>query len=193
MRRKLELLSKLDTKWAGCELCDLARSRRRIVHWRGAPGAPLAIIGEAPGESEDEQGLPFVGASGRLLDEMLRDAGLDAGEQTFIVNMVGCRPPGNRTPEREEVKACSPRLDRLLEIAAPKALLLMGSVAAKLAGVGSVTGHRGLITYVDLLGTDDRLRQWPAVITYHPAYVLREYLRRGSVVNDINLVKTLAF
>src|SRR5262249_3576508 len=90
-----------------------------------------------------------------------------------IANIVGCRPPGNRWPEREEIKACAPRLQFMLRIVRPRALLLLGATAARLAGVQSVRANRGEVTSVDVLCYDDEGRSWPAVVTWHPSFTMR--------------------
>jgi uracil-DNA glycosylase family 4 len=179
MSLRLRLLDEVERQWRSCRRCDLAKYRQRVVTWRGNPDAPLFIIGEGPGADEDEQGLPFVGASGRLLDKLLERASLGPND-VFISNMVGCRPPGNRTPEREELKACAPRLQQLLRIIRPKTLLLLGATAARLAGVTSVLAHRGSKTEVDVLCYDGEVRSWDAVVTWHPAFLIRSGGQSGD-------------
>jgi len=169
---RLKLLDKLEEQWKGCERCDLSRSRARIVHWRGSPDAPLFVIGEAPSAAEDAEGLPFVGGSGQMLDLILKQAGL-GNEHVFMANVVGCRPPGGRMPEREEAKACVSRLQVMLRIVRPRALLLLGSGGARLAGIQSVAANRGQITSVDMRCYDGEIRSWPAVVTWSPAFVMR--------------------
>jgi uracil-DNA glycosylase family 4 len=169
---KLQLLDQLASEWSGCKRCDLSGSRSKVVNWRGDPGAKLFLIGEAPGADEDALGLPFVGAPGRLVDELLKRTGLQPSD-VFIANAVGCRPPGNRPPERDEIRACAPRLQMMLRIVRPRALLLLGATAARLAGVTSVLAHRGDGHQVDVLCDDGEVRSWPAVITWHPAFLMR--------------------
>lgn len=169
---RLRMLDKLEEQWKGCERCDLSRSRARIVHWRGRPDAPLFVIGDAPGPAEDDEGLPFVGAHGHMLDLILKQAGL-GNEHVFMSNVVGCLPPGGRAPEREEVRACASRLQVMLRIVRPRVLLLLGSGAAKLAGVQSVAVSRGQVTSVDVRCYDGEIRSWPAVVTWSPALVMR--------------------
>lgn len=168
---KLKLLDKVEEQWKGCERCTLSKSRARIVHWRGSPEAPLFLIGEAPGADEDAAGRPFVGRAGRMLDLLLREAGL-SNEDVFMTNTVACRPPG-RWPEDDEMKACRPRLQTLLRIVRPGALLLMGSKALALAGLQSVRLERGKPTSVDMMCYDGKIRSWPAVPTWSAAFVAR--------------------
>lgn len=192
---KLKLLDQVAAAWDGCTRCDLAASRNKIVHWRGDPNARLAIIGEGPGAHEDEQGLPFVGSAGRLVDELLKRAGLTPSD-VFIVNMVGCRPPGKRWPERDEIKACSPRLEMMLRVVRPRALLLLGATAARLAGITAVMSHRGKRVDVDVLCADGKVRSWPAIATLNPDYVIRTGGTRGetfqAVLGDVQEAWKLA-
>lgn len=192
---KLKLLDVHERAWSDCQKCDLSASRRKVVTWRGDPGAKLFIIGEGPGADEDEQGLPFVGPAGRLVDELLKRAELQPSD-VFIANMVGCRPPGNRMPDRDELKACAPRLQQMLRIVRPRALLLLGGTAARLAGITAVMSHRGSASQVDILCYDGEVRSWPAIATLHPAYVLRTGGTRGetfqAVLSDVQAAWKLA-
>lgn len=179
MSLRLRMLDEVERQWRSCQRCALAEHRQRVVTWRGNADAPLFIIGEAPGADEDEQGLPFVGTSGRLLDKLLERASLTPND-VFIGNMIGCRPMGNRTPERDELKACAPRLQMMLRIVRPRVLLLLGATAAKLAGVTSVLAHRGSKTEVDVLCYDGKVRSWDAVVTWHPAFLTRSGGQHGD-------------
>jgi len=173
-RTKLyRLLDRLESEWRGCTACALSAQRRKLVHWRGNPQASLCVIGEAPGADEDAVGQPFVGKSGRLLDELFREVGIDPVEDVFVINTVACRPPGNRAPEPEERAACSPRFQALLKYNNPRCLLLLGSTAAKLAGIRSVTASRGDRVSVDCYCYDGEIREWAAIATFHPSYLLR--------------------
>ena len=188
-------LDALEATWRDCDGCQLCHQRRHVVQWRGNPQARLCLIGEAPGEAEDAQGLPFVGRSGQLLDELLREAGLDPAEDVFVINTVACRPPGNRAPEREEIKACSSRFQALLKYSEPGCLLLLGATAARLAGIRSITASRGERTTVELFCYDEEIREWPALATFHPAYLLRSGATgplRGKVVGDIRAAEEIA-
>lgn len=171
-KRRLGLLDKLESAWRDCDACALSVRRNRVVHWRGAATAPLLLVGEAPGADEDKRGLPFVGQAGRVLDEMLTAQGLDVTRDVFITNTVACRPPGNRTPTREEVAACLPRRQRLFDIIEPRCVLLLGLTAAQaVAGVTSIGTWRGQELVVRV--GPGRPRDCPAVVTWHPSYLLR--------------------
>ncbi len=157
---------------AGCTQCHLAQGRTKFVFGSGSAGAPVMVIGEAPGQEEDEQGLPFVGAAGKLLTTMLAAIGLDRSTDVFITNVLKCRPPENRNPETTETLACLPLLRRQIEIIRPKALLLLGRIAAHslLNITDSIAKMRSKV--LDYQGI-------PVMVIYHPAALLRtaEYKR----------------
>ncbi len=149
-----------------CRKCGLSRIRRKMVFGAGNAAASLMIIGEAPGEDEDRQGLPFVGLAGQLLTKMLGAIDLDRQKDTFITNILKCRPPGNRNPEDSEILSCRPIVEQQIEIISPKAILLLGRIAAHelLKTKESIARLRTQIhTYKDI----------PTVVTYHPAALLR--------------------
>lgn len=162
----MELLS------AGCTKCPLGATRTKYVFGSGNADASVVIIGEAPGQEEDEQGLPFVGPAGKLLTKMLAAINLDRTNDVFITNVLKCRPPQNRNPSTEEIMACLPLLKRQIDILKPKAILLLGKIAANA-----------------LLCTNDSIAKMrrhefsyngiPAAVTYHPAALLHnaEYKR----------------
>jgi uracil-DNA glycosylase len=168
---KLRLLDAVEAQWNGCTRCVLSRSRSHVVHWRGSPVAPLFVIGDAPSADEDAEGLPFVDASGRLLDLLLKEAGL-SNNDVFMTNMVACSPHG-RGPEPEEVRSCSERLQASLRIVRPGAILLLGHGPARLAGLRTVVASRGQVTSVDLPCYDGKIRSWPAVVTWSPSFLRR--------------------
>lgn len=181
--KELDILRALEAHYTGCRACALHASRTKLVHMRGSLRAKLFIVGEAPGADEDAQGIPFVGESGRKLDEALKLAGLDRAEDVFITNTVACRPPGNRNPSRGEIRECAGRLHRLLRLVEPRAVLLLGAVAARMMGVSSVKQWHGMVSEWEVIMTDGSgdvssavARTWPAVCTWHPAYVLRSGL-----------------
>ncbi len=154
---------------SGCERCALAGSRTRVVFGAGNSDADLMFVGEAPGAQEDQQGLPFVGRAGGLLNELL--AGIDmTREDVFIANVLKCRPPGNRDPQPDEIESCSPYLDRQVELIQPKVVGTLGNFATKLL-TGSRTGItkvRGT-TQVHVLGG----RAVYIMPLLHPAAALR--------------------
>jgi DNA polymerase len=164
-------LSDLAAAIAGFDGCPLKAGAKQAVFSRGSPGAPLMIIGEAPGAEEDSQGLPFVGRAGKLLDLMLAAAGL--AERAFITNTVFWRPPGNRTPTATEQAVCAPFLERAIALAQPKALLLVGGASAKFLlgkpeGILSLRGR-----WFEWRSADESL-EIPALPTLHPAFLLRQ-------------------
>ena len=186
MVNRLEVLSRLESEYTGCRRCPLHASRNKLVHWRGSPDARLFIIGEAPGADEDAAGVPFVGPAGRKLDEALEMAGVDRSEQVFIANVVACRPPGSRNPARGEIRECAPRLHSMLELVKPKVVVLMGSVASKMAGVVLFNSWRGAVTEMELVVASGKIRRWTAICTWHPAYILR------SGVDEPAMTRTFA-
>lgn len=143
-------LSELAREASGCELCpQLVESRTQVVFGSGPADAKLMLVGEAPGASEDREGLPFVGASGRLLDLLLEGIGL-AREQVFIANVLKCRPPENRDPRPDEVSNCSPWLERQLELVDPAVVVTLGNFATRLlrgdpAPIGKVRGRPEIV------------------------------------------------
>ncbi len=168
-----------------CSLCPLHARRTRIVADRGDPKARVLLVGEAPGAEEDRAGLAFVGRSGRLLDAVLDEAGMDPGRDVLIANVVKCRPPGNRPPAAAEAEACLPFLRRQIELVAPRVLVLLGATAAK----HLLPGESGGLT--SRAGKLFRRPGYPAadlLITFHPAYALRNPRRRPDMVRHLALV-----
>ncbi|HVZ19343.1 MAG TPA: uracil-DNA glycosylase [Terriglobales bacterium] len=164
-----------------CTRCRLhAQGRKQIVFGVGNPEADLMFVGEGPGADEDQQGEPFVGRAGQLLNKMIEAMGLKR-EQVYIANVVKCRPPGNRTPERDECDTCSPFLYRQIDVIKPKAIVALGAVAAKtLLGINETMANmRG--QWFDYRGT--KLR-----VTYHPAYLLRDPRQKGEAWKDLQEV-----
>jgi DNA polymerase len=164
-----------------CTRCRLHKQgRKQIVFGVGNPNADLVFIGEAPGADEDEQGEPFVGRSGQLLTNMIKAMGLRR-EDVYIANIIKCRPPGNRTPERDECDTCSPFLMRQIEAIKPKALVALGAVAAKslLAINAPMSELRG--RWYDFRGTK-------LAVTYHPAFLLRDPRQKKETWKDLQMV-----
>ena len=163
---------------ADCRACGLCKQRKQAVFGVGAAAGPWMFIGEGPGADEDEQGEPFVGQAGRLLDNMLAAIGCKRGQDTYIANVVKCRPPGNRTPTAEEAAACAPFLDRQIDLVAPKLIVALGKTAViRLLGTdASVASLRGRI---------HRYRGIPLVVTYHPAYLLRSLPEKAKAWEDL--------
>jgi uracil-DNA glycosylase family 4 len=156
-------LEKIAADVRGCPLCKLSRSRKNAVPGEGQLSAKIMFIGEAPGRSEDEKGRPFVGAAGRILDELLKKAGIERS-QVFITNIVKCRPPNNRVPKEDELTACRPYLDRQIALIKPKVICILGRTAySSLLGGSSITANRGKIV--------ERAGQ-KYFLTFHPAAVI---------------------
>lgn len=159
---------------AQCRACRLGETRRQAVFGVGHRHAEWMLVGEAPGAEEDARGEPFVGQAGRLLDNMLASIGLTregaTPQSVFIANVLKCRPPNNRNPEPVEVARCQPFLRRQVELVDPKLVLVMGRFAAQalLGTDASIASLRGQVHHIDVAG-----RRVPVVVTYHPAYLLR--------------------
>jgi uracil-DNA glycosylase family 4 len=164
-----------------CTNCGLAVTRRHVVVYRGSVRAPLMIIGEGPGAQEDEEGRPFVGAAGKLLDLLLSAHGI-SGEHYHICNIVKCRPPDNRVPTPEESKACKVLLATQFKFVKPRIILLLGATAFK-----NFTGSDEGITKVR--GQWIEKNGYLIMPTIHPAYVLRNNKERISLWNDLEKVR----
>jgi len=164
-----------------CTRCRLHKQgRKQIVFGVGNPRAELMFIGEAPGADEDMQGEPFVGRAGQLLNNMIKAMGLQR-EEIYIANIIKCRPPGNRTPERDECETCSPFLMRQIATIRPKVLVALGAVAAKTllainAPMSELRGH-----WYDFRGTK-------LAVTYHPAFLLRDPRQKKEAWKDLQMV-----
>jgi len=164
-----------------CTRCRLHKQgRKQIVFGVGNPKADLMFIGEAPGADEDQQGEPFVGRAGQLLNNMIKAMGLRR-EDVYIANIIKCRPPGNRTPERDECETCSPFLMRQIAAIKPKAIVALGAVAAKtlLAINAPMSEFRG--RWFDFRGTK-------LAVTYHPAFLLRDPRQKKETWKDLQMV-----
>ena len=163
-----------------CTRCKLHKTRQKIVFGDGSPKADLVFIGEGPGADEDAQGLPFVGRAGKLLTQMIEAMGLQRRD-VYICNVVKCRPPENRQPEKDEVMACSPFLFRQLDVLKPKVIVCLGSTAAQtlLQTNRGISHFRG--EWLDFRG-------YKMLATYHPAYLLRNPGAKGEVWKDLQKV-----
>lgn len=175
-----DTLLKVREDLGDCTRCKLHRTRNKIVFGDGNPTAELVFVGEGPGADEDAQGLPFVGRAGKLLTQMIEAMGLQRRD-VYICNVVKCRPPGNRQPEKDEVDACSPFLHRQLDVIQPKAIVCLGATAAQtlLQTTRSISGFRG--QWQDYRG-------FRLLATYHPAYLLRNPAAKGDVWKDLQKV-----
>jgi DNA polymerase len=183
----------LDDIGPDCQRCKLARfGRKQIVFGTGDPHAELMFIGEGPGADEDEQGLPFVGRAGQLLNNMIAAMGLKR-EQVYIANIVKCRPPQNRTPERDECDTCSSFLMRQIGVIRPRVIVALGATAAKnLLGVqDSMAALRGRLYDFSPPGVVDEAGEPFAcklAVTYHPAFLLRDPRQKKEAWKDLQMV-----
>jgi DNA polymerase len=178
-------LAELRDAMARFEGCNLRLTAKSLVFADGNPNARVMLVGEAPGRDEDEQGLPFVGKSGQLLDRMLGAIGLDR-TKVYITNVIAWRPPGNRTPTPQETEICRPFIERHIELAKPEILVLMGGPATKtlLNTTLGITQIRGRWTSVKIGGRD--IETLPML---HPAYLLRQPAQKKLAWQDLLKLK----
>jgi len=172
----------LEATIKSCKACNLCRDRRQAVPGVGDRQADWLFVGEGPGAEEDERGEPFVGQAGKLLDAMMAAIDIKRGEDVYIANAVKCRPPGNRTPEPEETAACWPYLQRQIALIQPKLIIALGRPAAQTllqqeVKIGAARGH--LHDYQGI----------PVIVTYHPAYLLRNLTDKAKAWEDLVLAR----
>jgi uracil-DNA glycosylase len=162
-----------------CTRCALHKGRNKIVFGDGNPAARLMFVGEGPGADEDAQGIPFVGKAGQLLNNMIAAMGLKRAE-VYIANVVKCRPPGNRTPEPDEANTCSPFLFRQIDVVRPQVLVALGATAATylLGARQPLAGLRGRV---------HAFRGMQLIVTYHPAYLLRDPRQKKEAWADLQI------
>ena len=182
--KKANQLTQVREELGDCTRCKLSQGRKNIVFGSGNPQADLVFVGEGPGADEDEQGFPFVGRAGKKLTEIIeKGMNLDREKDTYICNIVKCRPPGNRDPEKEEIEACNPFLIQQLKAIQPKVVVALGKPAAStlLGRSVPITKERG--TWHDYEG-------FKLMLTLHPAYLLRAYTieNRKAVHDDMKKV-----
>ena len=171
------------TDVAACTACGLCRTRNKAVPGVGDVHAQWLFVGEAPGAEEDARGEPFVGQAGRLLDNMLVALGMKRGENVYIANVLKCRPPGNRTPSPLEVESCRPYLDRQIALIRPALIVALGkSAATTLLNVDA--------TIASLRGRIHRYQGVPLIVTYHPAYLLRNLPDKAKAWEDLCLARS---
>lgn len=179
-RPQMETLTAIRLDLGDCRRCKLSKGRKKIVFGAGSRHASLVFVGEGPGYEEDRQGEPFVGAAGNLLTKIIQAMNLSRNE-VYICNIVKCRPPGNRNPEIEEIKACSPFLERQIEAIQPRFICALGTFAAQtlLESTTPISRLRGhFYTYKGI----------PVLPTYHPAYLLRNSEKKRDVWEDMKLL-----
>lgn len=180
----IEVLDELATIAHACTLCGLAETRTNVVFGSGDPDADVMIVGEGPGQQEDEQGVPFVGRSGRLLDSLLNEIGIERSD-VYIANVVKCRPPRNRDPRQDEIDSCKPYLRRQIELIDPLAVVTLGNFSTKLL-LRTTTG------ITRLRGTAYEWWGRYLVPTFHPAAALRGGERvTNDIRTDLALVRAI--
>jgi uracil-DNA glycosylase len=162
-----------------CTRCALHKGRNKLVFADGDPNARLMFVGEGPGADEDAQGLPFVGKAGQLLNNMIAAMGLKR-EEVYIANVVKCRPPGNRTPEPDEANTCTPFLFRQIDVVRPEVLVALGATAATY-----LLGHRQPLA--GLRGRIHEFRGTKLIVTYHPAFLLRDPRQKKEAWADLQI------
>jgi uracil-DNA glycosylase len=162
-----------------CTRCALHKGRNKLVFADGDPNARLMFVGEGPGADEDAQGLPFVGRAGQLLNNMITAMGLSR-EQVYICNVVKCRPPGNRTPEPEEANTCTPFLFKQIDVVRPQVIVALGATAATY-----LLGHRQPLA--GLRGRVHAFRGTQLIVTYHPAFLLRDPRQKKEAWADLQI------
>lgn len=174
---------------AACRACALCETRTRTVFGVGPAPARWMVIGEAPGAEEDSRGEPFVGQAGKLLDDMLAALGMSRDADVYIANVLKCRPPGNRDPLPEEVASCEPFLRQQVELVSPDVIVVLGRFAAQslLACDASIASLRGRVHTYDAGG-----RAVPVVVSYHPAYLLRNLADKARAWADLCLATDVA-
>lgn len=167
---------------AACEACSLCKTRNRTVPGVGDLRAEWMLIGEAPGAEEDAKGEPFVGQAGRLLDNMLAAMGMRRNQYVYIANVLKCRPPGNRAPTPMEIESCRPYLDRQIALIRPKLIVALGkSAATTLLNIDA--------TIASMRGRVHRYGSVPLIVTYHPAYLLRNLPDKAKAWEDLCLAR----
>jgi uracil-DNA glycosylase len=168
----------LEQRIRACQACRLSERRTQAVPGVGDREADWLFVGEGPGAEEDARGEPFVGQAGKLLDAMLASLGLARGHNVYIANAVKCRPPGNRTPEADEIATCHPYLDRQIELIRPRIIVALGRPAAQtlLGGEIKIAAARGRLF---------QRKGVPVVVTYHPAYLLRNPQDKARAWEDL--------
>ncbi|MSQ52400.1 MAG: uracil-DNA glycosylase [Betaproteobacteria bacterium] len=171
-------LDQLSTEVKNCTACGLCKTRTQTVFGVGDETADWMIVGEAPGAEEDARGEPFVGQAGKLLDNMLAAIKLNRDKNVYIANVLKCRPPGNRNPEAGEVEKCAPLLERQIQLVQPRLILAMGRFAAQ-------TLLKSDATIASMRGKLYRYQGVPTIVSYHPAYLLRNLTDKAKAWEDL--------
>lgn len=185
-RRDAADWAELEAQIRRCRACELCQNRQQAVPGTGDHQATWMLVGEAPGADEDMAGLPFVGKAGQLLDAMIAALGLNRTQGVYIANAVKCRPPENRTPETAEMDACNAFLNHQIAWIQPQIILALGRPAAYavLGQEASIQSMRGAVHYREQDG-----RKIPVIVTYHPAYLLRQPAEKSKAWQDLLLAQ----
>ena len=178
-------LENLENNVSSCTRCNLHKYRNQTVFGDGTINSEIMIIGEAPGKDEDVQGKPFVGRAGQLLNAFLRSIKLNRNS-VFITNVIKCRPPENRNPDSEEIKACLGFLEKQIDIIKPKVMVLLGKIAAN-----SLLGEDKPMSDLRQKKFFINKSEIPIVVFYHPAYILRSPLKKSNVWEDLKFLDTI--
>jgi len=173
-------LAELEVSASKCRLCNLAEGRKQVVFGSGDPDSDLLLVGEAPGHDEDEQGVPFVGPAGTLLNRMLESIGLGR-DSVYMMNTVKCRPPNNRDPRPEEVEACQLWFSQQIDALQPKMICVLGRVAAQ-------TLLKSDLPLRELRGCWHEYQGIPVRVIYHPAYLLRSPRQKAQGWQDLRVL-----
>jgi len=179
---RARFLATLSREAGLCQACRLQAGRKKVVFGTGVECPAVLVLGEGPGAEEDAQGLPFVGPAGQLLDKMLAAIGVSREKNAYIANVVKCRPPSNRDPAPDEVKACSAWLERQVEILSPRVILCLGRTALQ-----ALTGEAEGITR--LHGRWFEYRGIPLIGTFHPSAILRDEAYKRPAWEDLKLLR----
>ena len=179
-----DTLEKLEKQAKACHLCELSKSRTKVVFGEGNPHAQVMFVGEGPGVSEDSTGRPFVGRSGELLTKMIENVLLIPRSDVYIANIVKCRPPNNRVPTPTEALTCQPFLNKQIALIRPKIIITLGGTAYHY-----LTGDETGITKVR--GTIHQQHGYTLIPTYHPSFLLRNPSAKREVFEDLKKVKAL--
>ncbi len=177
-------LESLEKQAINCHLCELSKSRKKVVFGEGNPHADLLFIGEAPGVTEDSNGKPFTGRSGELLTKMIENVLLISRADVYISNIVKCRPPNNQVPTASQAHTCQPYLLKQIELIKPKLIITLGATAYHF-----LTGDETEISKVR--GTLHKQNDYTLIPTYHPSYLLRNPSAKKEVFEDLLKVKEL--
>lgn len=183
MINKIQLYEDIKTKVVDCRLCKLCKTRNNAVPGHGNLDTKILFVGEAPGKQEDNRGLPFIGFAGKILEEALEKSGFKRND-VYITNIVKCRPPNNRVPDKDEIYTCLQYLKKEIQIISPNIVCILGATALQ-----SILNLKSLQTYRGKIVIHDKIKYF---ITYHPAAIIYNNELRETFFKDINYVLDMA-